>query len=355
MLLGGKGGCQQCSCVPCDACTRTCTEPHTGDAFETVYYLYALGEQAGNPSDGYLTATGSIDASDPYDGMDGSTPYYQEVSGSYSLNNTQTRVPCVYRVSFWRSNFPLGPTSVPPPSSTLSKSQITVTCTYGAVRFGEDIIRATESKTYAVDFPVRSGTGDQSENDPHSLAGTYGVSAECDVATFTITARIEWTANKRQHVLYGKVRECYEEGTPCSNVCSGAAPPSLLYLTISNVTTSSGSFDKSLIEGTYVLDRVPNFCANYLLSVPATCTFGLAANSTMSVNWIYAAPGTVGSAWFIAQSTCGLFSFNNYSLSLEQPCGSGVIASGSSSWTWITAAYSGVSDASGSLDWKVEA
>ena len=220
MLLGGKGGCQQCSCVPCDACTRTCTNPHTGTAFSTVYHYYVLGSEAGNTSDGYLTASGDVDTSDPYDGMDGTGPWYQEVSGSFTFSPTQTRLPCVVRVSFWRNSFPLGPTTVPPPSSTLTGNVITVECASGAVRVGDHTVNAGETYTTGLTVPSVTGAGDQSGADPRSYDGSVSVSPACDSATFTIKARIDWNTKKRQQILYGIVRECYEVGTPCATACT---------------------------------------------------------------------------------------------------------------------------------------
>ena len=283
MILGG-GQCQKCKCIPCDQCTSTCTEPHTGDAFEAVYTLYSLGEEIGNTSDGYLTASGDVDASDPYDGMDGSSPWYQQIEGGFTIGGTQTRFPCVARFSFWRSTFPLGAVTFPPSSSALTESTITVTCTGGKIRFGEDILEDGESKTFNVTFPVVTGTGDQSGNDPRTSAGTFDVSTVCREASFSITARIEWTVSKRQHVLYGIVRECYEEDPiPCGSPCTAQnQPPNVMYITISNVAFSkpvgAGSDFNWLndpvthtIEGTYVIERVAGLCTYYEGRFPIEC------------------------------------------------------------------------------------
>jgi len=276
MLLGGKGGCQQCSCVPCDACTLDCQNPHSGGAFQTVYHLYALGEEAGNPTDGYLTATGDVDTSDPYDGMDGSGPWYQNVGGGFQWDGTQNRIPCVVRFSFWRSSFILGASPVPPPTSTPTLERIRVTCVEGSILVGDgplaDEITAGNYKDYGP-IPVVAGTGDRSAYDPRSGGGTVSIRPKCDKANFTVGARVEWDKQKRQHVVYGIVRECYEVGTPCATYCSGSAPPGAIYLKISNLSVTGASPSgyypyyttvndmKSFLEKTFVLDRLPGMCS----------------------------------------------------------------------------------------------
>lgn len=271
-ILGGQ--CSTCACPPpCNDCTQTCTNPHTGTAFATVYHYYVLGSEAGNTSDTYLTASGDVDTSDPYDGMDGTGPWYQEISGGFNFYPGATRFPCVLRFSFWRNNFPLGPTSVPPPSSTLTGNAITVTCQSGAVRVGDHIVNAGETYTTGATVPLVSGAGDQSGADPRSFDGTIGVSPVCDEAGFSIKARIDWNTKKRQHILYGIVRECYEVGTPCATACNGSAPPNVLYLSFSNLSVSipsglSPTPSASCVDAmqaifdntTYVLDRAANIC-----------------------------------------------------------------------------------------------
>lgn len=271
MILGG-GQCQKCKCIPCDPCEQECTNPHTGDAYEVVYTLYSLGVEIGNTTDGYLTASGSRDEDDPYDGMDGSSPWYQQVEGGFSFGPSVTRNPCTVRVSFWRSTRTLGPTVFPPPAATLTVSKVTVSCTAGRIRFGENVISEGESQDFDVTFPLVAGTGDQSADDPRSAEGTFAVSPLCREASFSITARIEWTTSNRLHTLYGIVRECYEIGTPCAEFCDGDPAPDEVYLTISNlsVTAQSGPFAypsyteldsmSAFLEGTFVLSRVPGYC-----------------------------------------------------------------------------------------------
>lgn len=269
MLLGGKGGCQQCTCVPCDACTATCTQPHTGGAFGTVYTRYFAGVEAGNTTDGYLTATGDSDTSDPYDGMDGSGPWYQRVSGGFTLGGPTpgTRFPCSVRVSFWRNTYTLGASTIPPPGSTLTENTIEVIVTSGALVAPDGrVITAADGAVAVSSVPLVSGGGDASGSDPRSSGGTVSFSAQCwNVETiFTVRATIRWNVKKRQHVLYGLVRECYEIGTPCDSDCVGAGRPNVLYVEISNFSLNPLAFYYSSaianVNGTYVLERVPNIC-----------------------------------------------------------------------------------------------
>ena len=82
--MKGGFGCSPCCGPTCEVCTRTCTEPHTGTEFEVVYTRFFEGVEVGNPSDGYLSATGDNDTSDPYNGMDGTGPWFQQVGGGFS-------------------------------------------------------------------------------------------------------------------------------------------------------------------------------------------------------------------------------------------------------------------------------
>jgi hypothetical protein len=130
-----------------------------------------------------------------------------------------------------------------------------------------------------VTIPLVTGGGDQSTNDPRTSAGTATITPECHnkTAIFTVEARIEWNVTKRQHVVYGLVRECYEIGTPCSAVCSGNPAPDTIYLTISNLSVTgedsgqlaypSVSFIdsmKTFLNATFALDRVPNLCDSWI-------------------------------------------------------------------------------------------
>ena len=277
MLLGGYSSCQGCGCVPCKACTRTCTEPHSGDAFEVVYTRKFEGVEVGNTTDGYLTATGDSDTSDPYDGMDGSGPWFQQVGGGFSDGGSSgggTRFPCTYRFSFWRSSYTLGVGTIPPASTALTKNVITVTVSYGAVVFPDGrVFTPADGEVELASIPLVSGGA--SAADPRTNEGTVSFALQCqNVETqFSVQARIEWSTQKRQHVLYGIVRECYEEGEPCGTTCDGEPSPNVFYLTISNFSSNFndiwgplvGNFlIDSEINGTYVLERVPYFCDSYL-------------------------------------------------------------------------------------------
>lgn len=307
MLLGGKGGCQQCTCVPCDACTATCTQPHTGGAFSTVYTRYFAGVEAGNPTDGYLTATGDSDTSDPYDGMDGTGPWYQRVSGGFTLGGPTpgTRFPCSVRVSFWRNNYTLGASTIPPPGSTLTENTIEVIVTSGAlITPAGQVITPADGAVAVSSVPLVSGGGDASASDPRTGDGTVSFAPQCwnVETTFTIRATIRWDVKKRQHVLYGKVRECYDVPDPdhptvtsCDTFCSGSPPPSVVYLTISGLSSLTATppwtgtvANLSLINGTYAVDpfaRQSGVCDQYLSGYtnPSPCstpltTFGAGVN-----------------------------------------------------------------------------
>ena len=369
MLLGGKGGCQQCTCVPCDACTRTCQNPHTGGAFETVYTRYFESVEAGNPSDGYLSASGDSDTSDPYDGMDGTGPWYQQVSGTFTINSTQTRHPCMVRVSFWRNNYTLGAATIPPASSALTFQGVFVTVTSGAVRVGDRVIVPADGEVEitTISIPLVSGGGDQSANDPRFYDGTISVEPQCDSATFSIRARIEWNTKKRQHVLYGLVRECYEIGTPCSTYCSGSASPSAVYLTISNLSVTgehAGQFAyptvafmdamKSFLNGTFVLDRTANFCDSWIGAADGGECAGIFGPSVSLRAW---KGGVSFAATFGRGNTCrysAVFKGDIPPADQEQIC-SGYSYSGTG--TTIYAAMSGDgADKTfvGSFDWTLE-
>jgi len=251
--------------VSCQTCTRTCTEPHIGAEFEKVFTNYFEGVENGNPTDGFLTATGDNDASDPYDGMDGSGPWMQQVGGGFSDGGTYgsgTRFPCTYRFSFWRSTRQLGINN-PAPSTALTENVIELTVTSGAVVFpdGAVITPAIGTVVLATVPLVSGGAG---AIDPRTFDGTVSFALQCQnvETTFSVTARIRWNVQKRQHTLYGIVRECYEEGTPCSTICGGTSPPDVVYLTVDNISLS-GSRTAASAEATYVLERVPSFCSLY--------------------------------------------------------------------------------------------
>jgi hypothetical protein len=359
MLLGGKGGCQQCTCVPCDPCTRTCTNPHTGTAFEPVYTRYFEGAEDGNVSDGYLTASGNSDTSDPYDGMDGNGPWNQQVAGEFTLEPSTTRHPCSVTVSFWTNNYVLGASTIPPPATTTTMNRIRVSVSASSetgVFVEGTLVGVGETLDLAATIPLVTGGGDQSTNDPRTYNGSATVTPECHnkTAIFTISGRIEWNVTKRQHVVYGIVRECYEIGTPCATSCSGVAPPSSIYLTISNVSLSGGTTVDGF-AGTYVLDRLPNTCDGYGLETPRTCSFGV-FNGYLDA--VYATSsminGLVGfnlSATQSGQTRCSDVTFSWYTETPTPICGTGSISSG----TGGTVALSNLFfSATGTFDWEIE-
>ena len=370
MLLGGKGGCQQCTCVPCDACTRTCQSPHTGGAFETVYTRYFESVEAGNPSDGYLSASGDSDTSDPYDGMDGSGPWYQQVSGTFTINSTQTRHPCRVTVSFWRNNYTLGAATIPPASTALTSQAVYVTVTSGAVIVGDRVIVPADGEVQitGISIPLVSGGGDQSTNIPRFYDGSISVAPQCESATFSIRARIEWNTKKRQHVLYGLVRECYEE-TPLDNCCAaGLSLPNELYVTISNYTGPVGQrADGTSLDynGTYVLTRQPGFCDFYVGEWEFSCS--------ISSNPLGESLGTQKITTSLAAGSAGYIVFfyrtaqfsgvcRSQGLHILSPttttfCGAGVIASGTNGEIYMDFTqfpFTGTR-VSGSFDWEIEA
>ena len=365
MLFGAQGGCHQCTCIPCNVCERTCTNPHSGDAFETVYTRYFEGAEAGNTTDGYLTATGDSDTSDPYDGMDGSGPWYQRVSGGFTLGGSSqgTRFPCSVRVSFWRNNYTLGPTVFPPPAATLTENTVEVIVTSGALIAPDGSVITPEDGAVAVSsVPLVSVSGDASSSDPRSLDGTVSYSAQCDnvETVFTIRATIRWNTKQRQHILYGKVRECYEEGTPCATICGGTSPPTAVYLTVDNISLS-GSRTAASAEATYVLERVPAFCSLYQGSFVNECgsnplagwslylstsMFGEASPRTLLMNRYNIVNGTGG-------ATCIPLFFFIPESSIPSLCAP-VSASGTNGVVYGSSPYRDASAAViGSFDWAL--
>lgn len=288
--MKGGFGCSPCCGPTCEECTRECQNPHTGDPFETKYTLYFEGVEIGNPGGVYLQASGDVDTSDPYDGMDGNGPWSQTVSSVFTLSPTSSRIPCVFRASFWRSNFVLGASTVPPPATTLITNEITITneaSSEGAILYGDLVLQPGESHTITGSIPVVSGAGDQSTNDPRSARGSVSIRAACanQAVSFIVSATISWNVKKRQHVLYGLVRECYEENGPsfCTAYCTApAVPPDEVYLTLSNFsitgvdqhTSLSGSYYSPTdlqailsehLATTFVVPRIPGWCGGFEL------------------------------------------------------------------------------------------
>jgi hypothetical protein len=356
MILGG-GQCQKCKCIPCDPCEQECTEPHTGDAFEVVYTHYNLGVQAGNLSDGYLTASGDNDTSDPLDGMDGNGPWYQQIEGGFSFGPSVTRHPCTIRVSFWRNNFTLGPTVFPPPAATLTLEEVTVTCGSGKIFVGETVLEEGQTYTYTGSIPLVAGGGDKSEDDPRTFGGTLAIQPVCREASFEVKARIEWNTKQRQHVLYGIVRECYDEPGFCDDTCGGTPAPDVVYVTISNYTGPSKDSPYA-VNGTYVMERIPGTCDAYWGDMlgDAPC-FG----DPLRDNAMRLFIGDSGAYVFSWKPTspfdgvCGILGLV-FDATVDTLCGSGVVDSGANGQVSFTPFFDGtlelVEDAS--FDWEIE-
>jgi hypothetical protein len=345
--------------VSCNTCTRTCTNPHTGAAFAKVFTNYVSGVEAGNLTDGFLTASGDNDTSDPPDGMDGTGPWMQQVGGGFSDGGSYgggTRFPCAYRFSFWRSVRGLGINSSST-STALTENVIELTVTAGAVVYPDGTVITPASGTVAL-ATVPLVSGGAGAVDPHSNEGTVSFALQCQnvETTFSIQARIRWNVQKRQHTLYGIVRECYEEGTPCATVCSGSPPPSSVYFNVSNATTSA-------VEGSYVIGRVPNFCASYYGYVDTECTkletlggiqdiFSINQN----VPTVVSADEQTISGYFVWRDGSGVCNVRRFSISRPSSatwsyCGTGSLFSGTGANLFTLGGTTSV----GTFDWSVTA
>jgi hypothetical protein len=289
--------------------------------------------------------------------MDGNGPWFQQITGGFTLNSTQTRHPCRVTVSFWRNSYTLGAATIPPASTALTSNKVYVTVSDGAVIVGDLIIVPADGEVEieTVSIPLVTGGGDQSENDPRFYEGSISVVPQCESASFSIRARIEWDTQKRQHVLYGLVRECYEEGTPCSGTCSGSPPPESLYLTISNAAVTSGSFVGTFPVGTYVMNRIPTFCNAYFNRATGNCSLGpgyWADFQGVNVGFILNTGNLTFDIASLNNGVCGDIHFDVVDSRLLAPCGTGELASGSASWSWFQPS---LPFAYGTLDWKIEA
>ncbi len=372
--MKGGFGCSPC-CVPCDPCTRTCQNPHTGTAFEAVYTRYFEGAEAGNTTDGYLTATGDSDTSDPYDGMDGDGPWYQRVSGEFTLGGSSpgTRFPCSVVVSFWRNNYVLGASTIPPPSSALTENIVEVIVSTGSLVAPDGrVITAADGAVTVGSVPLVSGGGDASTSDPKTWEGTISYFSLCDnvETAFTIRATIRWNTQKRQHVLYGVVRECYEEPGESDDCCTGSTTPNELYVTISNYTGVVGTLaDGTPLDynGTYVLERATQFCDYYVGVWAWSCVISTQnplgeslGVSQKIIAWIdssgYRRLFFLRHAFF--SNVCrnqGLYAVSSTTGTF---CGTGVIASGSNGTNYLDLTPWPSLDGtlqSGAFDWEIEA
>jgi hypothetical protein len=305
-------------------------------------------DYGGLATDGYLTFSGDED--NP--AFIGDGPFHQAIGGTFDLNSSQTRFPCSLTVSFWRTVAPIDATT----NLALTANTVTFTCVTGKFEIspGGVVLNPGESYTFSGGIPqvaLLSG-------DPRSAAGTFGGFARCDNTQVAVQARIDWSSKERMHVLYGIVRECYEEGTPCATACDGDPSPDVLYVTISNAVFPSGTYPAAFPNGTYVLDRYPNFCTIYLLLldkecdiVPGSFTNHIQINGNFSTNL-----GVLDLLQDVSKDgVCGIFTFETLNQDLEQPCGPGVVASGSATWYWVALIGGSVTTISGTLDWEVSA
>jgi hypothetical protein len=357
MILGGGSNCQACGCgIECEQCTRTCTEPHTGTAFEVVYKR----RNGGNLSDGYLNADSdsSVATSSPITGMDGPGPYLQQVGGGFiggGSGDTSGRFACFYRVSFWRTSAGIGPGGNSA-SAALTENVIQLTVTAGAIRLPDGSVITAADGTVNLNSSVPLVT---SSDDPHINEGTVSVGLECmNVETiFSIQARISWNVKQREHVLYGIVRECYEEENPCATACDGSPSPDVVYVTISNGVLPSGTYPATFPNGTYVLDRYPNFCRIYYLQLERECGGFLPFTNHVQINGNFSTNNAVLDVYHEVSKdgVCGTFLFEIFDARLEQPCGPGFVASGSATWYFVHDVGSGLGTISGTLDWEVSA
>jgi hypothetical protein len=346
MLLGGGSNCQQCGCVgPCPPCTRTCQNPQTGLPFQEVSRSYDYG---GLATDGYLTFSGDED--NP--AFIGDGPFHQAIGGTFDLNSSQTRFPCSLTVSFWRTVAPSDATT----NLGLTGNTVTFTCVTGQFQIspGGFLLNPGESYTYSPAVPqvaLLSG-------DPRSASGTFGGFATCDNTQVAVSARIDWSSPERMHVLYGIVRECYEEESTCATFCDGSPPPTSLYLTISNPVVTSGTYSGTFPSGTYVLNRVPHNCNTFVSRATGDCSDRVGQGYWTDYQSINGNPLNSGVVFFTITSlnggVCGSISSDAIDPLLLSPCTTGVITSGSASWSWIALqSSSGAYPAYGTLDWEV--
>jgi hypothetical protein len=372
--MKGGFGCSPCCGPTCEVCTRTCTEPHTGTAFEPVYTRFFEGVEVGNPADGYLSASGDNDTSDPYNGMDGTGPWFQQVGGGFSDGGSYgggTRFPCTYRFSFWRSSYTLGTATIPPASTALTENVITVTVSTGAVVFPDGrVITSADGAVTLTSVPLVSGGALAA--DPKTNDGTVSFALQCQntETTFSVQARIEWNTQKRQHVLYGIVRECYEEPGETDNCCPESSLPNELYVTISNYTGTVGTLSDGtplVYNGTYVLERLPGFCGYYVGDWDWSCLCcgrnPLGESLGLQQKIIaYTEPSGYRRLFFLRHAffsgVCrnqGLYAVSQTTGTL---CGTGVIASGSNGTNYLDLTpwpYLSGTLQSGAFDWEIEA
>jgi hypothetical protein len=312
----------------------------------------------GNLSDGYLNVSSdsSVATSSPITGMDGPGPYLQQISGSFAGGGTfdpSGRFACFYRVSFWRTSAGIGPGGNSA-SPALTENVIEVSVTSGAIVLGDGRILTPADGTVVLTSTVPLVL---SSDDPRTGDGSVTVALQCmNVETiFSIQARISWNVKQREHVLYGIVRECYEEENPCVEECSGSGTPDVVYVTISNY--SGPTPDGTTLNGTYVLDRIPNNCYWWDGPNPDECL-----RTPDNLKWNYLYPNNFSiRAGRLFSGACYGVGFDVFTQVSWDLCLRGVIATGTNGTTKIAAFSGGYSipmtgsPFTNSFDWKIEA
>jgi hypothetical protein len=234
-----------------------------------VWQVWSFGAVDGRATDGYLTFSGDSDAA-ALGVMVGDGPFYQQIGGSFYLDSSVSRFPCSLTVSFWRTLFPATATT----DTELSSNTVTITCVTGqfVILGGMTVLNPGESYTFSPAVPLVGLLA----GDPHSASGTFGGVATCNGTLVSIQGRIAWSNSERIHGLHGIVRECYEEGNPCANLCDGGTSPRYLYVTISNYTSEYRDTLTNLavddeVNGTYIIERLPGTCDNWYGQVGNKC------------------------------------------------------------------------------------
>jgi hypothetical protein len=302
-------------------------------------------DSGGLATDGYLTFSGDED--NP--AFIGDGPFHQAIGGTFDLNSSQTRFPCSLTVSFWRTVAPIDATT----NLGLTGNTVTFTCVTGQFQISPEgvVLNPGESYTFSPAVPqvaLLSG-------DPHSAAGTFGGFALCDNTQVAVQARLDWSSPERMHVLYGIVRECYEEENPCVEECSGSGVPDVLYITISNYTGPTP--DGTTLNGTYVVDRMPGNCYWWHGVSNDDC---LQTPSTLKWNYLY--PNEFALRFGrLFSGVCHGVGFTIFTQVSWDLCLRGVIATGTNGTTKIAAFSGGYSvpmtgsPFTNSFDWKIEA